>query len=151
MTRNFTNDTNNIPPLKLNNRSAITNQEKVDLFADTLQDIFTTNPDGDANFSKVTQITVRSFQSQTPLPSLRRTNHQEIGWIIRHLKPRKAAGPDDIQNVVLKNLPMMTLKFIATIVNASIARLSENLPELLCSQNRARIIHHHLTSGRSVC
>jgi hypothetical protein len=70
MTRNLTNDTNNIPPLKLNNRSAITNQEKVNLFADTLQNIFTTNPDGDAKFSKVTQITVRSFLSQTPLPSL---------------------------------------------------------------------------------
>jgi hypothetical protein len=73
ITRNLTNDTNNIPPLKLNNRTATTNQEKVNLFADTLQDIFTTNPDGDPNFSKVTEITVRSFLSQIPLPAVRKT------------------------------------------------------------------------------
>jgi hypothetical protein len=110
ITRTLTNDTNNIPPLKLNNRSAITNQEKVKLFPDTLQDIFTTNADGDPNFSEVTEITARSFLSQTPLSSVRKTNNQEIGWIIRHLKARKAAGPNDIQNVVLKYLPMMALK-----------------------------------------
>jgi hypothetical protein len=102
ITRNLTNDTSNIPTLKCNNRSAITNQEKVNLFADIQQDIVTTNPDDDPNFCKVTEITVRNVLSQTPLPSVRKTNHQEIGWIIRHLKPRKAAGPDDIQNVILK-------------------------------------------------
>jgi hypothetical protein len=40
ITKHLTNDYSNIPPLKLNNESAITKQENVNLFADTLQDIF---------------------------------------------------------------------------------------------------------------
>jgi hypothetical protein len=80
---------------------------------------FTTTPDVDPNFSKDTENTVRNFLDQHPSPSVRKTNHHEIGWIIRHLKFRKAAGPDGIQNIVLKTTPT-TLKFIATIYNASI-------------------------------
>jgi hypothetical protein len=65
--RHLTNNTNNISPLKLHDRSAVTNQEKVNLFADTLQDIFTANPDTDPNFSKVIEKTVKNFLKQTPL------------------------------------------------------------------------------------
>jgi hypothetical protein len=31
---------------------------------------------------------------------MRATNRSEIAWIVRHLKPRKAAGPDRIQNII---------------------------------------------------
>jgi hypothetical protein len=30
--------------------------------------------------------------------------HSEIAWIVRQLIPRKAAGPDGIQNIILKYL-----------------------------------------------
>jgi hypothetical protein len=49
------------------------------------------------------------------------TNHSEIAWIVRHLKPRKAAGPDDIQDIILQHLPRPVLKFIAKIFNSSLA------------------------------
>jgi hypothetical protein len=92
----------------------------VNLFSDTQQDIFTPNPDVDRYFSKVTVNTVRNFLSQSSLSSARKTDYQEIGWIFRHLKSRKAAGPDGIQNILLKNLPLSVFKFIATVYNVSI-------------------------------
>jgi hypothetical protein len=121
ITKHLTNDHSNIPPLKLNNKSAITQQEKVNLFADTLQDIFTTNPDQTPEFSKTTEHDVMNFLNQSPTPLVRKTNFHEIGWLIRHLKSRKAAGPDGIQNIVLKNLPVMALRYLATIYNSCIA------------------------------
>jgi hypothetical protein len=39
-------------------------RKSVILFADILQDIFTTNPDVNPNFSKATENTVRNFQNQ---------------------------------------------------------------------------------------
>jgi hypothetical protein len=102
ITKHLTNDNSNIPPLKLNDKSAVTQQEKVNFFADTLQEIFTTNLDRNPEFSKATEHTVMNFLNQSPTPSVRKTNHHEIGWLIRHLKSRKAAGPDGIQNIVLK-------------------------------------------------
>jgi hypothetical protein len=50
---------------------------------------------------------------------VRKINHQEIGWIILLLKSRIAAGPDGIQNIVLKDLLLPALKLIATVYNAS--------------------------------
>jgi hypothetical protein len=36
-------------------------------------------------------------------------------------KPRKAAGPDGLQNIILQHLPRSVLKFIAKIFNSSLA------------------------------
>jgi hypothetical protein len=52
---------------------------------------------------------------------VRATNFSEIAWIVRHLKPRKAAGPDGIQNIILQHLPRLALKFIAKIFNSPLA------------------------------
>jgi hypothetical protein len=52
---------------------------------------------------------------------MRPTNHSEIAWLIRHLKPRKATGPDGIQNIILQHLPRSVLKLIAIIFNISLA------------------------------
>jgi hypothetical protein len=91
------------------------------MFADTLEEIFKTNPGVDTNFTFSSVQVVTEFQKQPPQASVRPTNHSEIEWIIRRLKPRKASGPDGIQNIVLKHLPRLVLKFIAKIVNKSLA------------------------------
>jgi hypothetical protein len=52
---------------------------------------------------------------------VRTTNHSEIAWIVRHFKPRKAAGPDGIQNIILQHLPRSALQIIAEIFNSSLA------------------------------
>jgi hypothetical protein len=48
-------------------------------------------------------------------------NYSETEWLIRHLKPRKAAGPDDTQNTVLQHLPQLDFKFIAQTYDKSTA------------------------------
>jgi hypothetical protein len=49
---------------------------------------------------------------------MRATNNSEIAWIVRHLKTRKAAGPDGVQSIILQHLPRLALKFIAKIFNS---------------------------------
>jgi hypothetical protein len=92
ITKNLTNSSSNIPPLKLNDKTAITQQEKVNLFADTLQETFMTNPDINPNFSEASEDAVTNFLNQPFTTSVRKTNPLEICWLIRRLKPLKAAG-----------------------------------------------------------
>jgi hypothetical protein len=121
ITKSLTNTSHQVPPLKHNGNIAITNQEKVNMFADTLEEVFTANPDVDTNFTVSTEQVVTTFLKQPLQVSIRPTNHSEIEWIIRHLKSRKAAGPDGIQNIILKHLPRLVLKFIEKIFNKSLA------------------------------
>lgn len=86
--------------LRLNDISAVTRQEKANLFADTLNDTFTINPDVNSNSSKVTESTVRKFLKPSPL-LVRKTYHQDTGWIRRHPKSRITAGSDG-KNIRLK-------------------------------------------------
>jgi len=66
----------------------------VNLFADPLQEIFTTNAKVNPTFSKTTEETVCKFLNQSFTQSVRKTNHHELGWLVRYLKSRKALGPD---------------------------------------------------------
>jgi hypothetical protein len=92
--KSLTNDNPNIPPLTINGKTAYTTQEKLNAFGDTLDHIFTTNPDVDNSFTVQTEQTVNDFLKQPMKDRVRPTNHSEISWIVRHLKPRKASGPD---------------------------------------------------------
>jgi hypothetical protein len=55
------------PPLKHNGNIATTNQEKVNMFADTLEKVFTANPDVDTNFTVSTEQVVTTFLKQPVL------------------------------------------------------------------------------------
>jgi len=61
ITKHLTNNTTDIPPLKRDEKLATTEQEKVNLFADTMQEIFTTNVDVNPTFSKTTEETICKF------------------------------------------------------------------------------------------
>jgi hypothetical protein len=86
-----------------------------------LEKIFTTNSDADRTFTVSTEQVVNDFLKQPQTDRVRATNHSEIAWIVRHLKPRNAAGPDGIQNIILQHLPRPILKFIAKLFNKSLA------------------------------
>jgi hypothetical protein len=91
ITKCLTNATPNIPPLTINGKTAYTTQEKLNTFGDTLEHIFITNPDVDNSFTVRTEQTVNDFLKQPMTDRVRPTNHSEISWIVRHLKPRKAS------------------------------------------------------------
>jgi hypothetical protein len=65
-------------------------QDKLNAFGDTLEHIFTTNPDVDNSFTVGTEQTVNDFLKQPMKDRVTPTNHSEISWIVRHLKPRKS-------------------------------------------------------------
>jgi hypothetical protein len=87
-------------------------QEKVDAFADTLEQIFTTNSDADRSFTVSTEQVINDFLKQPLTDRPRATNHCEIAWIVRHLKPRRAAGSDGIQDTILQHLPTLCILII---------------------------------------
>jgi hypothetical protein len=72
-------------------------------------------------FTAHTEQLVKDFLTQPFTDRLRPTNHFEIGWLVRHLKPKSAPGLDGIQNIILEHLPQSAVKFIATIFNKSLA------------------------------
>jgi hypothetical protein len=121
ITKSLTKDFHITPPFTFNGKTANTTEEKLKTFADTLEHIFTTNPIVDHSFTVSTERVVNDFLQQPLTDRVRHTNHFEIAWIVRHLKPRKAAGPDGIQNIILQHLPRSVLKFIAKIFNTSLA------------------------------
>jgi hypothetical protein len=98
ITKRLTNINPNIPPLTINGKTVTAIKEKVNVFADTLEQIFTINSDADRFFTVSTEQVVNDFLKQPLTDQMRATNHSEIVWIVRHPKPRKAAGPEGIQN-----------------------------------------------------
>lgn len=52
---------------------------------------------------------------------VRATNYLETAWIVHHLKPCKATGPDRIQNIIFRHLSLPVLIFVAKIFNRSLA------------------------------
>jgi hypothetical protein len=88
-------------------------------FCDIFEHVFTTNPDVDHYFTVNIEQEVNYFLKHTLADRVRTTNLFEIAWIFHHLKPRKAAGPDEMKNII--HLPRPALKFIAKIFNSSLA------------------------------
>jgi hypothetical protein len=121
LTKRLTREPLNIPPLTHNGFTAITIPEKLKAFADSLQKAFTVNPDNDKDFTLHIEQLVHEFLAKPFTGKIRPTIPFEVAWLIRHARPRSAPGPDGIQNIVLQHLPQSVFKFIATIMNCSMA------------------------------
>lgn len=111
-----------IPPLNYNGKAAITNIEKAEVFAESLQNQFTINkpnPENQKLFDKINSY-VLSFKkhcnnNRKPLDP---TSPEEINDIIKKLSVKKAPGPDHITNKALKELPNKIKVAIASYSNA---------------------------------
>jgi hypothetical protein len=90
-------------------------QEKVDVSADTMKQVFTTNSDADRTFTVSTEQVVSGSLEQPMTDRMRAISPSEIAWMVRHPKPREAAGPDWIY------LLRVVLKFIAKLFTRSLA------------------------------
>jgi hypothetical protein len=123
--------------LKLNDKLAITKQERVNLYADTLQEMFRLPQTADENseFCNAIEDAVGNF-----------VNHHKMGRLIGHYKYCKAAGKNSKQHIVLQRLPTPALTFIATFHNPCIT--NNDFPTQ-CKVSRIIIYHNRLTISPS--
>jgi hypothetical protein len=89
-------------------------RKNLNTFADTLEQIFPTKMLICA-FTVSTEQVVNAFLKHPLTVQLRAIHHSEIAWIVCDLKSRKGAGSDEIQNIMLRHLPQLVLKFIVKI------------------------------------
>lgn len=111
MTKILTNKTNRqpLPPLTFQDKTAVEDKDKAELFADMLVKQFQPGP-----YNKTT---VRKIQhTNNDEPTL--TNKDEIQQIVRFLANRKAPGLDGITNETIKHLPEAGFNRLADITNA---------------------------------
>jgi endonuclease/exonuclease/phosphatase (EEP) superfamily protein YafD len=115
-----------INPLKGHTKTVYTTEEKLEVFADSLQDQFTPN-DIDYNNRPITRH-VNSVMDRAsaiihdridppPTPILPTTT-QEVEYLIKRLKNRKAPGNDGVSNLTLKKLPEKGVLALTGIINA---------------------------------
>jgi hypothetical protein len=78
ITKCLTNANPNIQPLPINDKTAYITQEKLNAFGNTLEHIFTTNPDFDNSFTVRTEQIVNDFVKQ---PMTDRVNYRPISLL----------------------------------------------------------------------
>lgn len=108
-----------IPPLKENDKTLITNKEKASALSEYFRKahenpLEDNNPLHTQEVNNTVQEMLRGSSSDTP--ELVETS--EITVIIRNLKNPKAPGLDEVNNILIKNLPASGLEYIKYIINS---------------------------------
>jgi hypothetical protein len=109
-----------IPPLEKQNRTAITDEDKLEMIAETFEEQFTPNQANTLSQTKDIEIHTAIYNLErtiptTPIPT---TTTEEINQIIQNLPPKKAPGPDQITNKMLKQLNEQAITKLTEIINA---------------------------------
>jgi hypothetical protein len=106
------------PPLVTQGGLALSDSEKADALADSLEAQF--QPVNDPSNPAVIEIVGEALQaySYAPASDLKLTNPVEVQDVIRGLKVGKAPGPNGIPNRALKHLPQRVASLLAVIFNA---------------------------------
>ncbi|GFR09935.1 probable RNA-directed DNA polymerase from transposon X-element [Trichonephila clavata] len=111
-----------IPPLVGPMGLHYSTEDKVNLFADSLESSFQENPEPyDDEFIDHVEEKVENYlnrNSRRHTASL--TSPQEIMEIILNLSNKKAPGKDGIKNIALKALPLNAITFITKLINRSL-------------------------------
>lgn len=126
MAKVFTKPTmNTIPTLHGTQGLAITNKQKANALAENFEKVHhLTELMGSRQIRRVVNATFNNTKEQNiNNDDIQQTTANEIKNAIKKTRPKKAPGPDGIQNIVLKQLPHKVLVQISNIFNASL-RLS---------------------------
>lgn len=113
----------NIPPLTLNNITAISDEEKAEMLAINLENIFTPNDIKDPHKEKIEKIEndidnlLNNVSENEPIEP---TSLKELLTITKYIKNNKAPGPDNITNKALKELPPKIYTAIVSYFNAAL-------------------------------
>ena len=108
----------NIPPLKIFDTVAYSDNSKAEFLASTYENQFQNNPSKDPNFDEFVHSSVEELLAAPPNHPIAPVNPEEIITYISKLKIKKAPGRDGITNKMVKNLPPNAVITIATILTA---------------------------------
>jgi hypothetical protein len=116
------------PPLDTSGGIALSDSEKAEVLADTLETQF--HPVADPSVPAVIEMVDVALRSyfQTPASEPKLTNPDEVHEAIRGLKVGKAPGPNGIPNRALKHLPQRAVSLLIQIFNAIL--LTHHFPSL---------------------
>jgi hypothetical protein len=124
MAKSLKKNRNELPPLQLvNGDEAVTDKEKAEAlvshFQSIHQDLFSiSTPEQDRIDTEVEAMLKTESPPDNDYLDSMRTNPHEIFKIVKRLKIGKAFGEDNVQNIVLKNLPRKAIIQLNHIVNA---------------------------------
>lgn len=105
MTRALTSEKRaGIPPIHRPGGVATTDSEKAEIFADSLQEQFTINNTGLITDTHKINSAAHTLLTQTSTDTLTPVSTETVKTIIRGLSTRKAPGPDEVTNLMIKNL-----------------------------------------------
>ncbi|KAJ8972049.1 hypothetical protein NQ317_001519 [Molorchus minor] len=104
-----------IPTLRTGNNNVMGDEGKSNVMADNLQRVTETRPDNTREQENIT-VAVNSLQERYNIAPRKLaklfTSPQELKDIIKYLPNNKAPGPDNIPNILIKNLPKKALYLV---------------------------------------
>ncbi|KAL1129571.1 hypothetical protein AAG570_012516 [Ranatra chinensis] len=111
-----------VPAIVVNGQKVTCNAKKAEAFSENLEDTFRPNngPPNNTFFLEVSNTIAATLHKPPQLP-IRKTNIHEVRWLIKHLPNRRSPGPDTIQNIILKQLPLKAHRYLTNIINSCLA------------------------------
>jgi hypothetical protein len=108
------------PPLVTPGGTALSDSEKTEALADSLESQFqpVNDPSDPAVIEKVTE--VLQAYSYAPASEPKLTNPMEVQDAIRGFKVCKAPGPNGLRNRALKHLPQRAISLLVALLNAAL-------------------------------
>lgn len=107
-----------LPPIHGTRGLVFSDEEKAEAFADTLElQCRPTWRNVDVDRVENVEDRVASFLSSPLADQISPSTPSEVSEILRHLKPKKAPGPDNVSNKALQNLPDIAVSGLTAIIN----------------------------------
>lgn len=117
--KHFKKGSKSMPPLTNEGQTLITNKEKASALSEYFRQAHE-NPlaNNDPQHTSEVNNTVKEALDQDNEETIELTSIEEIASIIRNLKNPKAPGPDDVNNILIKNLPPKGIEYLQFIFNS---------------------------------
>lgn len=121
ITKSFRHKKENIPTLIKDNTNYMSDKQKADLIADSIEAVQQNNNISPLDNTVRQSVIELQNKNDRPKKRIKLTSPQEIKQTIRKLPNNKAPGQDNIQNKDVKNLSTKALVQLTYIVNAMFA------------------------------
>ncbi|GFU91494.1 probable RNA-directed DNA polymerase from transposon X-element [Trichonephila clavipes] len=116
----FKNKRSDIPSLHCTTGTAITDQQKANILAESILENFTENERQNNDFDEEDEIvnnTVKAFISHPPPPTAETAYPSEIISYIKSSNAKKAPGKDGISNRMTKNFTLKAILILTILIN----------------------------------